>query len=384
MINSIYAHVTPLKDFDWSVYENGFNGSNLVENKSIKTKKGNKIYCHEKYATSVYKKLNGDKNSENVEIKDFSLNGASKVVAMEILNNDEMLVSTAGGNATIVNLNKENKFFELYGGDKNSFIHWINNPDTNKQFIDMDLMVKVNKNGKGSMIDGHTYKLYKEYQEQIEKPTKAYYGKVNACHRGGFTLELQGVRAFMPYSLSGIERDTDPETIVGTTLEVMIDSYSKKSGFIVSRKKYLRFILPAQLAKLDTTNPWNGTITGVGAKDLPYGGKKYFGIFIEIEADGNKYTGLMHKTLMSDKTYADFKALETQVGSPISVWIHEVAGDRIVFSDIEPENREEISKIREAQEEEEKKKLELKYNKEHGIHKVSEEKLNQLVNHFNG
>ena len=87
---------------------------------------------------------------------------------------------------------------------------------------------------------------------------------------------------------------------------------------------------------------------------------------------------------MSDKTYADFKALETQVGSPISVWIHEVAGDRIVFSDIELENREEISKIREAQEEEEKKKLELKYNKEHGIHKVSEEKLDQLVNHFNG
>jgi hypothetical protein len=382
MVQGPYSNVTPLQDFDWSLYEGGYNGKNLIVNKAIKTKKGDKIYCHESYANKEYKKFNGDAATESVEVKDFSLTGASRVTSMKILNENEMLVSTQGGNATVVNLNKENRFFEMYGGNKDSFIAWINDPETNKQFIDLDLMVKVNKNGKGSMIDGHTHKLYQEYQDQIVKPTKAYYGTINAVHRGGFTLDIQGVRAFMPYSLSGIDRDADPDTLIGTKIEVMIDSYSQRSGFIVSHKKFLRFILPSKLANLNKEVLWDGIISGIGSKESPYGGRKYFGIFVRIEHEGETFTGLMHKTLMSDETYKAFKELTIQPETPLKVWIHEVVGDRIVFSDIDPEIREEVSAMREAQEEEEKRKLELKYNKEHGIHKVSEEKLDELVNHF--
>lgn len=380
---SVTGNIHPIENFDWDLYENGYNGTNLVINKKVKSKKGDKIYCHEKYATELYKKLNGEKTPTFIEIKDFTENSASKVSSLEILNDDEMLVSTVGGNATVVNLNKEHRFFELYGGDKASFINWIKNPETNKQFIDMELMVKVNKNGKGSMIDGHTYKLYKEYQEQITNPTKAYYANINAVHRGGFTLDLSGVRAFMPFSLSGIERDVDTESLIGTTTEVMIESYSQKTGFVVSRKKYLRFILPAQLRALDDTKVWEGKITGVGSKESPYGGKKYFGIFVEIEHEGNKYTGLMHKTLMSDKTYSNFKSLTTEVGSPISVWIHEVVGDRIVFSDVEPEKREKTIKLREEMEEKEKQRLEAEFNMKNNIKTVSDEKLAELAAHFN-
>lgn len=153
---SVTGNIHPIENFDWDLYENGYNGTNLVINKKVKAKKGDKIYCHEKYAIEIYKKLNGEKVPSFIEIKDFTENSASKVSSLEILNDDEMLVSTVGGNATVVNLNKEHRFFELYGGDKDSFINWIKNPETNKQFIDMELMVKVNKNGKGSMIDGHT------------------------------------------------------------------------------------------------------------------------------------------------------------------------------------------------------------------------------------
>ena len=163
----------------------------------------------------------------------------------------------------------------------------------------------------------------------------------------------------------------------------MIESYSQKTGFVVSRKKYLRFILPAQLRALDDTKVWEGKITGVGAKESPYGGKKYFGIFVEIEHEGNKYTGLMHKTLMSDKTYSNFKSLTTEVGSPISVWIHEVVGDRIVFSDVEPEKREKTIKLREEMEEKEKQRLEAEFNMKNNIKTVSDEKLAELAAHFN-
>jgi hypothetical protein len=91
----------------------------------------------------------------------------------------------------------------------------------------------------------------------------------------------------------------------------------------------------------------------------------------------------MHKTLMSDKTYSNFKSLTTEVGSPISVWIHEVVGDRIVFSDVEPGKREKTIKLREEMEEKEKQRLEAEFNMKNNIKTVSDEKLAELAAHFN-
>ena len=39
-----------LEEFDWSAYEDGWNGSGLSANKRIKAINGDKLYCHENYA----------------------------------------------------------------------------------------------------------------------------------------------------------------------------------------------------------------------------------------------------------------------------------------------------------------------------------------------
>ena len=76
---SVTGNIHPIENFDWDLYENGYNGTNLVINKKVKSKKGDKIYCHEKYANDLYKKLNGEKVPTFIEIKDFTENSASKV-----------------------------------------------------------------------------------------------------------------------------------------------------------------------------------------------------------------------------------------------------------------------------------------------------------------
>ena len=42
-------------DFDWTAYDDGWNGTSLRVNKKVKgTDKNTKVYCHEAYAQDVY------------------------------------------------------------------------------------------------------------------------------------------------------------------------------------------------------------------------------------------------------------------------------------------------------------------------------------------
>ena len=53
--------------FNWALYENGFNGTNLVKNKSVSVDSNDKIvvYCHEDYARELLAKYISN-NNENV------------------------------------------------------------------------------------------------------------------------------------------------------------------------------------------------------------------------------------------------------------------------------------------------------------------------------
>jgi hypothetical protein len=53
------------EDFDWSMYEDGWNGRSLKINKNVKVNNPkDKVYCHEAYAQEVYDKLCGGTTSK--------------------------------------------------------------------------------------------------------------------------------------------------------------------------------------------------------------------------------------------------------------------------------------------------------------------------------
>ncbi len=59
--------------------------------------------------------------------------------------------------------------------------------------------------------------------------------------KGGFAVELEGVRAFLPFSHAYLERPSDPNEIVGRTVTVEIISASRKrKNVVVSRKNVLQ------------------------------------------------------------------------------------------------------------------------------------------------
>jgi len=130
--------------------------------------------------------------------------------------------------------------------------------------------------------------------------------------------------AFMPNTLAGINKLHDKESIVGETLDVMIESYARKEGtYIVSRKKYLKTLIPSAISQLEKGKPYTGTVTGT----------KPFGVFVEFN---NCLTGMIHKYNLNPE-WAD-RIKDIKPGFEIDFYIKDVVknkrGDKIILTQI--------------------------------------------------
>ena len=353
------------KPFDWSPFEDGWNGSGLRINTSIKVKDPKeKVYCHEPYAQSVYYRYIKGHSTFEYGVKDFIEGGIVKIQNVQLLGGDELLISTTTGNAAIVNLAKENRFFAMLGTTKADYKeHILGTPEGRDAFIKQGFLARIERGGQASLYDGLLYKSQQEFLDQIEKGPKAnmvYDAVITASNRGGYICQVQGLRCFMPGSQASSNKIEDFDAIVGQTIKVMIMKYIEGTGFLVSHKMYLDRIAPVKIAELREywkDNPeyvYEGRITG----------NKRFGVFVELS---EFYTGLLHSTYASPQVYARLNNDETfTVGDKIGVVIYDITQDnRIVFSDIlDPVARKEIVAEREKVLEAEKAEREAAKEKE--------------------
>jgi ribosomal protein S1 len=175
-----------------------------------------------------------------------------------------------------------------------------------------------------TMVDNNNFLIkgsVDAIQEQIARETISklkrgdfVFGKILSMNPAGYDVEItQGtvtLAAFMPNTLAGINKLHDPSSIVGQEFEVAIESFSKSEGtYIVSRKKYLRGLIPEEISKLETGKVYSGHVTGTTP----------FGIFVEF----NKcLTGLIHKVNVND----DWKDRlnEVKPGFEIEFYVKEV------------------------------------------------------------
>ena len=355
--------------FDWTPYEDGWNGKSLKVSTKIKANNGDKVYCHGTYAQDLYYKYAGIK----VEgCKDLTKNALVKVDNIEVVNDTTLMATINGGsNNVIIDLNKEQKFIDwlnnFCSGDlnKDNMAIALRNEEFKQQVIDLGLSAKITAGDieKASIWDGHVEALTREMREQVTKNTRAYMATIMSTNKGGFVVDIMNtVSAFMPGSMAAANRVTDFEGMVGTKFEVMVESYDPNFGFVVSRKKYLKTMLPVKIQELenildkDKDTVFTGHVTGTTP----------FGVFVEID---EFITGMLHKTLVRDETREAMRNNSIAAGTEVKVYIHKIEKSkarengkfvdryRVILSDVPSDERDAVIARREAEETEEKKQL---------------------------
>ena len=132
---------------------------------------------------------------------------------------------------------------------------------------------------------------------------------------GGVTLP-----GFMPNTLAGINKLHDPNSIIGETFNVMIESYAQSEGtYIVSRRKYLQTLIPKAIKELEFNKVYSGHVTGTTP----------FGVFVEFN---ECLTGMIHKANINPE-WAE-KLTSISPGFEIEFYIKEVVKDKIILTQI--------------------------------------------------
>ena len=148
--------------------------------------------------------------------------------------------------------------------------------------------------------------------------------KVKELNPAGYDLLIlfNGITipAFMPNTLAGVNKLHNPMSIVGKTLNVMVESFSDEKGtYIVSRKKYLQSLIPKEIKKLDAETIYTGHVTGTTP----------FGIFVEFN---ECLTGMIHKSNVNP-THAD-RIDQILPGTTIDFYVKEIIKDKIILTQI--------------------------------------------------
>lgn len=306
-------------NFNWEMYEDGYNGSSLKPNKAIKTSDKNSIvYSHEAYAKDDIKKYEAFMNGA-YGAKDEIKGTVYSIVDARVVSDHELAIDTNNGMSAVIDLNKEKQFIETIGCESvDEFTKAVKySEEYKKSLIDSHLAAKVLQGGRISLWEGHLSKIESEFMEQIKNPDKAsvaYKAVVKEINGGGYIVDIMGVRCFLPGSLAAAGILTDFSSLLDKTIPVMIVNYIPKSGFIVSYKKYLNFVLPYKINdELRVGMEVNTKVTGTSKN----------GVFLQFQdKDGEwVFSGLLHRSNMSKEFEERFENKEFEVGMELKAYI---------------------------------------------------------------
>ena len=186
---------------------------------------------------------------------------------------------------------------------------------------DMIDVLITNVNQDAFMIKGSVSSLYESRAHANLKSLEegqSVMVTIKSLNPAGYDVELShgGVTlpGFMPNTLAGINKLHDPNSIVGETFNVMIESYAQQEGtYIVSRRKYLKTLIPIAVGELETGKVYEGHVTGTTP----------FGVFVEFN---ECLTGMIHKANINPE-WQD-RLHEIKPGMEINFYVKEITKDR--------------------------------------------------------
>lgn len=171
------------------------------------------------------------------------------------------------------------------------------------------------------LIKGSISQLYEEQVHQdlkSDETDEPVLIKVKSTNPAGYDVDIieSGVTlaGFMPNTLAGVNKLHDPESIVGETIDAMVESYSESEGtYIVSRKRYLQTLIPEAIESIKYDEVYTGTVTGTAP----------FGVFVEFEGC---LTGMVHKDNLN-REWRD-KISDIKPGFQIDFYVKEIVKDK--------------------------------------------------------
>jgi small subunit ribosomal protein S1 len=296
--------------FDWDAYISDSPGKRRV-NKKIKLHPGDTsiVYCHAPYAQELYELYSGRALDIQEPIEGSVVNG--KVISIS----DKLaLVDVNWREDATIDLSKENKEYLKY---------------IQVGFPIEVLIEKVGKQSdKGSIIASYSKNIESKKKEEIKSSIGqpiGYLGTVKELIHGGYFVDVDGIKCFMPGSLGGMNKLIDFESLLGKQIYVMAINYSREKDYIVvSHREYLKQFIPSEISKLEFSKKYSGFVTGCSKH----------GIFVEFNSC---LTGLISRSEISEELIDDFDNRKVKPGSTLEFFVSEIVdNDKIVLSQKEP------------------------------------------------
>ena len=210
------------------------------------------------------------------------------------------------------------------------------------------LITKVSNNP--YIIKGSVTELIKM---KVHSKMKDYYSnklpltaKVLSSQPAGYLLDIHmdniTIPAFMPNTLADVNKLSDPESIIGETFNVMLETLQQEKGvYVVSRRKYLQSLIPNEINKIKTGEMMNNVVfTGIVTGTTP------FGVFVQFSVgDGpDCLTGMIHKANMEERWQNDWHKIKA--GMEIEFYVKEIIKkNKIILTQILKESLWDTIKV---------------------------------------
>jgi small subunit ribosomal protein S1 len=266
-----------------------------VPNKNVKTRNGDKVFYHGPDAQELYNMYFG-------YIENFKKPEIGKLTE-----------------ATIVNIVDDTAEFDL-GYREYGYMDLKKESAQYREYFNVGttLSVKVGENKKQkfltvSFTDSVNEMKHKELVDSIGKPF-AYKAKVEELVSGGYMLDIDGIKVFMPGSLAGLNKLIDFNSLIGKELPVMAVNYSKdKNTIVVSHRQYLHSLVPDAISEIKSAHgqSYRGFVTG----------STQYGIFCEFN---DCLTGMIHASDLTDDVKELHKNGLIKPGMELEFYIKEI------------------------------------------------------------
>ena len=173
-----------------------------------------------------------------------------------------------------------------------------------------------------SFTDHVNNEKFNEILESVDQSTAFAAVVEDMIQDAGYWISIDGIKAFLPGSLAGMNKIINFDSMLGKTIYVMPISYSKeKSSLVVSHKKYLELsVLPEEYEKLKDSprEILKGTVTGTTS----------FGVFAEW---GQCLTGMIYKSDLSDEYKNMFRDRKIKPGDEIEFKVKDMINEKKII-----------------------------------------------------